>query len=216
MSSLSLLPSWLPVTHALSPSAAPSSPSFTTVNVNSSSTAAAGYGPLDCSERVNSDGVLKGMAAIWAAHQVNIRRGKGERLRIGVSVYDSCSSSQVIQRQSLRLLATSLFSPSPSSSSSSSSSTPGASPPLLLLPSLKSCREAAAFKTQPLIFGTRATHTTRLDRPIVPGWQTDRVEWQEGVRGEDEGGKEQSASLTTVIHPFFIFSVTVSLIPLTG
>lgn len=138
------------------------------------------------------------MAAIWAAHQVNIRRGKGERLKIGVSgesgershlflvlimhfcylllvssVYDSCSSAQVIQRQSVRLVASSIFSPA----SSSPTTTPSSSPHHAnhLLPSLKNCRDTATSKAQPLIFGTKGfgvvaqekKHTRQFLRTIV-------------------------------------------------
>lgn len=124
----------------------PLTSAFTSVNINSSSAPSSPTGPLECSSKINSDGVLKGMSAIWAAHQVNIRKGRGDNsLRIGVSVYDSCSSHQVIQRQTLRLLSSSLFNAntSPVSSSASSSSAN--------VLSIKNCREN--LKAQPIIFG---------------------------------------------------------------
>lgn len=122
-----------------SPTVPPSS-SFSSLNVNQTAW------PLECSSKINSDGVLKGMSAIWAAHQVNIRKGRGDNsLRIGVSVYDACSSRQVIQRQTLRLLASSLFNANTSPVSSSSSTSAGN------VLSIKSCREN--LKGQPIIFG---------------------------------------------------------------
>lgn len=127
----------------------PASQSFSSLNVNSSSALPSPTGPLECSSKINSDGVLKGMSAIWAAHQVNIRKGKGDQsLRIGVSVYDSCSSPQVVQRQALRLLASSLF----NANASPVSSSPSAGNVL----SIKSCREN--LKAQPIIFGKFLLH----------------------------------------------------------
>lgn len=129
----------------------PLSMSFSSVNFNTSS-APSSTGPQDCSSKINSDGVLKGMAAIWAAHQVNIRKGKGDNsIKIGVSVYDSCSSSQVIQRQSVRLLASSIFHPSITTAYASPSGGGSGGGNNILLP-LKACSREA-LKLQPIIFG---------------------------------------------------------------
>lgn len=96
--------------------------------------------PLECSSKINSDGVLKAMSAIWAAHQVNIRRSRSkdsEAIKIGVSVFDACSSPIVIQRQSVRMISSSLFA-SPSSASLSNG---------------KLCQGSSGKAVQPTIFG---------------------------------------------------------------
>lgn len=60
--------------------------------------------PTAC-EQVNADGVYNGMAAIWAAHQVNLKKGHPNQLKIGVYMYDGCRNADVTQRQNVRVLA---------------------------------------------------------------------------------------------------------------
>lgn len=105
---------------------------------SSSSSTSSSSSPLECSGKINSDGVLKAMSAIWAAHQVNIRRSRSktsDSIKIGVSLFDSCSSPIVIQRQSVRMISSSLFSPSPSLSNG------------------KLCQASSGKTVQPIIFG---------------------------------------------------------------
>lgn len=100
--------------------------------------------PLECSSKINSDGVLKAMSAIWAAHQVNIRRSRSkdsDAIKIGVSVFDACSSPIVIQRQSVRMISSSLFA-SPSSGTGTASLSNG-----------KLCQASSGKAVQPTIFG---------------------------------------------------------------
>lgn len=63
--------------------------------------------PLECDfdKNVNAVAIYHGMAAIWAAHQINLKKGNPNQLKIGVYLYDGCSNSGTVQRQTVRLLA---------------------------------------------------------------------------------------------------------------
>ncbi|KAI1286702.1 hypothetical protein HDE_10735 [Halotydeus destructor] len=58
-----------------------------------------------CSGVFNANGVYDGMAAVWAAHQVNLKKGYPNQLKVGVYLYDGCSSASVVNRHSVRIVS---------------------------------------------------------------------------------------------------------------
>ncbi|RWS08366.1 metabotropic glutamate receptor 8-like protein [Dinothrombium tinctorium] len=58
-----------------------------------------------CGSEIDPRGVHNAMAAVWATHQINTRKESSSNLNIGVYLYDTCSSSEAAERQSVRLIA---------------------------------------------------------------------------------------------------------------